>query len=94
MELTCDIIVCPEVHFNVVPLENHTTLCGWSSNGHVDVILVTECVDRQRLCIQGLMEDEICKTSSAFLQTARGDHVTRASRWEDLRCSQIDWTLT
>lgn len=65
---TCDIIICPEVHFYVVPLENHATLCGWSSNRHVDVILVTERVDRQRLCVQGLMQDEICKTGSAFNQ--------------------------
>lgn len=56
---TCDVVVRPEVHLDVVPLENHATVWAGRSDRHIDVILEAECVDRQRLRCQGLMEDEI-----------------------------------
>lgn len=58
---TCDVIISPEVHFYVVPLENHTAVCAGSSNSHVDIVLEAECVDGQRLRRYRLMQDEICR---------------------------------
>lgn len=46
---TCDVVICPKVHLNVVPLENHATVCARSSDRHINVILEAKCVDRQRL---------------------------------------------
>lgn len=58
---TCDVIISPEVHFYVVPLENHAALCAGSSDSHVDIVLITECVSGQGLGRHRLMEDEICE---------------------------------
>lgn len=57
---TCDVIIRPEVHFYVVPLENHAVVSAGGSNGHIDIVLIAECVNRERLRCHGLMEDEIC----------------------------------
>lgn len=44
---TCDVIISPEVHFNVVPLEDHAALHARSGDRHEDVVLVAERVDGQ-----------------------------------------------
>lgn len=46
---TCNVVICPKVHLNVVPLENQATVCARSSNRHIHVILEAERVHRQRL---------------------------------------------
>lgn len=58
---TCYVIISPEVHLYVVPLQNHATLCTGSSNSHIDIILIAESVNRQRLGRYGLMKDKICE---------------------------------
>lgn len=61
MSRTCYVIISPEVHLYVVPLQNHATLCTGSSNCHIDIILIAESVNRQRLRCYGLVKDEICE---------------------------------
>lgn len=56
---TSDIVITPEGHFNVVPLHDHAALCGWGSDGHVDIVLIGEGVHWQRLCGHWLMEDKV-----------------------------------
>lgn len=58
---TCDVVIRPEVHLDVVPLEDHATVGAGSSDGHIHVILEAERVDRQRLRGQSLMKDKICR---------------------------------
>lgn len=47
--VTCDVVIRPKVHLNVVPLENHATVRARSRDRHIHVILEAERVDRQRL---------------------------------------------
>lgn len=43
-EHTCDIVITPEIHFYVVPLQHHAVLHAGLSNGHVHIILGVERV--------------------------------------------------
>ena len=66
---TCDIVIRPKVHLDVVPLHNHAALSVGSSNSHVDVILVRKRVYRQRFRGHGLVEREICGETQRFERT-------------------------
>lgn len=61
----------PEVHLDVVPLVDHAALCTGSSNCHIDVILITECVNGQRFRCHRLMKDKICGRIQHYLNFTR-----------------------
>lgn len=81
---TCDVIVCPVVHFDVVPLVDHAAVCAGCSNRHIHIVLVAECVNRQRLGCHRLMEHEICGKahSEMKIQPTNQSHV--ALSWTTL----------
>lgn len=56
---TCNVVVAPEIHFDVVPLQHHAVLHAGLSDGHVHVILGVERVHRNRLVGQSLMNHKI-----------------------------------
>lgn len=56
---TCDIVIAPEIHFDVVPLQHHTVLHAGLGDGHVHVVLGVERIHRNRLVGQRLMNDKI-----------------------------------
>lgn len=56
---TCDIVIAPEIHFDVVPLQHHTVLHAGLGDGHVHVVLGVERIHRNRLVGQCLMNNKI-----------------------------------
>lgn len=57
---TCNVVITPEVHFDVVPLKHHAALYIRSSDGHINIILMGERVHRKRLGGHRLKWNEIC----------------------------------
>lgn len=43
---TCDIVIAPEIHFDVVPLQHHAVLHAGLSDGHVHIVLRVERIHR------------------------------------------------
>lgn len=41
---TCDVVITPEIHFYVVPLQHHAVLHAGLSDGHIHVVLGVERV--------------------------------------------------
>lgn len=56
---TCNIVIAPEIHFDVVPLQHHAVLHAGLSDGHEHIILGVERIHRNRLVGQSLMDNKI-----------------------------------
>lgn len=57
---TCDVVQFPEVHFNVIPLHDHTAVGVGGGHRHKDVLFEGEYVCRHGLNGNGLVTHKVC----------------------------------
>ena len=56
---TCDIVITPEIHFNVIPLQHHAVLHAGLCNGDEHIILWVERIHWNWLVGQNLVNNKI-----------------------------------